>query len=54
LGSDFDGGGGLPGLADVSQTANITRELVKRDYSDKNIFKILGANNIRVFETVFK
>lgn len=54
LGSDFDGGGGLPELSDVSQTANITRELVKRNYSDKDIIKILGGNYLRLFKTVFR
>ena len=54
LGSDFDGGGKLPELNDTSQFPNVTRELVKRNYSDKDILKILGGNHMRVFKTVFK
>jgi microsomal dipeptidase-like Zn-dependent dipeptidase len=33
---------------------NITRGLVARGYSDKDIEKILGANNLRVFKEVLK
>jgi membrane dipeptidase len=53
LGSDFDGVHSLPnGLEDVSQMPNITRELVKRGYSEEDIRKILGGNFIRVFKQV--
>ena len=54
LGSDFDGGGRLPELDDTSQVPNITRELVKREYSDEDVLKILGGNHLRVFKTVLK
>ena len=54
LGSDFDGGGRLPELDDTSMVPNMTRELVKRDYSDEDILKILGGNHLRVFEKVLK
>lgn len=53
LGSDFDGIGQPPvGLEDVSKMPNITRVLVKREYSDEDIFKILGGNHLRVFKNV--
>lgn len=53
LGSDFDGVYGLPnGLKDCSMTPNITRELVRRGYSDRDITKILGGNFMRVFRKV--
>ncbi len=53
LGSDFDGIGRPPvGLEDVSKIPNITRVLVKREYSDKDILKILGGNHHRVFKEV--
>jgi membrane dipeptidase len=53
LGSDFDGVHSLPnGLEDVSHMPNITRELVKRGYSEENIKKILGGNFMRVFKQV--
>ena len=54
LGSDFDGGGRLPELDDTSMVPNFTRELVKREYSDEDILKILGGNHLRVFEAVLK
>lgn len=53
LGSDFDGVGRLPeGINDVSDLPNITRELVKREYSDEDILKFLGGNHLRVFKEV--
>ena len=54
IGSDFDGGGGLRDCADVSQFPNITRELVRRGYSEKEIRKIWGENLLRVFSEVEK
>ena len=33
IASDFDGGGGIEGWKDASQTANLTAELIKRGYS---------------------
>jgi membrane dipeptidase len=54
IGSDFDGGGGLSGCNDVSQFPNITRELLVRGYSEKDIFKIWGGNFFRVFSEVEK
>ena len=51
LGSDFDGIPPPPiGIEDVSQFPNITEELVKREYSDEDIRKILGENTMRVME----
>lgn len=52
IGSDFDGGGGLRDCADVSQFPNITRELLRRGYSEKEIRKIWGGNLLRVFHEV--
>jgi len=53
LGSDFDGVERLPeGINDVSDLPNITRELVKREYSDEDILKFLGGNHLRVFKEV--
>ena len=53
LGSDFDGIGSTPeGLEDVTKMPNITRELVRRGYSDEDIEKILGGNYLRVFKEV--
>lgn len=52
IGTDFDGGGGVDGCNDVSQIGNITLELVKRGYSEKEIAKIWGGNVMRVFREV--
>jgi membrane dipeptidase len=50
LGSDFDGVNSLPlELDDVTAMPLITRELLKRGYSKKDIRKILGGNFLRLF-----
>jgi membrane dipeptidase len=54
IGSDFDGGGGLADCADVSEFPNITYELLKRGYSERDIKKIWGGNLLRVFREVEK
>jgi membrane dipeptidase len=54
IGSDFDGGGGLEDCFDVSQIGNITLELLKRGYTEKQIRKIWGGNFMRVFKKVEK
>jgi membrane dipeptidase len=52
LGSDFDGvGDTLPiGLKDVSQYPNLIAELLRREYDEASIAKILGGNVLRVLE----
>jgi membrane dipeptidase len=52
IGTDFDGGGGIEGCTDVSMMKNITRELIRRGYSDKDIAKIWGGNFMRVMRQV--
>lgn len=54
IGSDFDGGGGLMDCGDVSQFPNITKELVRRGYTETEIKKIWGGNLLRVFREVEK
>lgn len=54
LGSDFDGGCGFPGMDDISKMPMITKGLVARGYSDEDITKILGGNNLRVFKKVLR
>jgi len=49
IGSDFDGGGALEDCYDVSQMGNITLELFRRGYSEKDIEKIWAGNFMRVF-----
>jgi membrane dipeptidase len=51
LGSDFDGVNSLPQqLDDVTTYPLITKELLNRGYSKKDIRKILGGNFLRVLE----
>lgn len=48
ISSDFDGGGGVDGWQDASETLNVTVELVKRGYSEADIAKLWGGNLLRV------
>ena len=51
LGSDFDGILETPtGLEDISKMPLITKELLRRDYQENDIKKILGKNFLRLFE----
>lgn len=52
LGTDFDGDGGVKGLADSSELINFTRQLLARRYSERDIQKIWGGNFLRVMGQV--
>ena len=52
ISSDFDGGGGIEGWSDASETFNVTLELVKRGYSEQDIAKLWGENLLRVLDEV--
>ena len=52
LSSDFDGGGGVLGWWDASETANVTLELVRRGYGEEDIAKLWGGNLLRVWREV--
>jgi membrane dipeptidase len=55
IGTDFDGvQATLSDLSDVSQLPNLTRELLRRGYSESDVDKILGGNMLRVMEEVEK
>ena len=54
ISSDFDGGGGIEGWQDASQTFNVTLELVKRGYSENEISKIWSGNLLRVLDETEK
>jgi membrane dipeptidase len=49
ISSDFDGGGGVTGWRDASETFNVTLELVKRGYTEEQIAKLWGGNLLRVW-----
>jgi membrane dipeptidase/D-alanyl-D-alanine dipeptidase len=52
ISSDFDGGGGIDGWEDASETLNVTKELVKRGYTEEEIAKLWGENLLRVMDEV--
>jgi membrane dipeptidase len=52
ISSDFDGGGGVTGWNDASETFNVTLELVRRGYSEKQIEKLWSGNLLRVLDEV--
>ena len=52
ISSDFDGGGGVEGWMDSSETFNVTLELVRRGYTEDEIRQIWGGNLLRVMREV--
>jgi microsomal dipeptidase-like Zn-dependent dipeptidase len=48
ISSDFDGGGGVEGWNDASETFNVTLELVRRGYTEEHIAKLWSGNLLRV------
>jgi len=50
LGTDFDGDGGVPGLADASEIINFTRHLLRRQFSEQDIRLIMGGNFLRAID----
>ena len=54
ISSDFDGGGGVTGWSDASETFNVTLELVKRGYTEEQIGKMWSGNLLRVMAEVEK
>jgi membrane dipeptidase len=52
ISSDFDGGGGVVGWDDASESFNVTLELVRRGYSEEEIAKLWGGNLLRVWREV--
>ena len=52
ISSDFDGGGGVEGWHDASETFNVTLELVRRGYTEEEIARLWGQNLLRVLREV--
>ena len=52
ISSDFDGGGGVEGWSDASETFSVTLELVKRGYTEKQIEQLWSGNLLRVLDEV--
>jgi membrane dipeptidase len=54
MGADFDGGGGFPGLADVSSLPRITARLKAGGMSDTDLAKLWSGNLLRVMDAASK
>ena len=52
LGSDFDGDGGIKGLANSSDMLTFTLELMRRRYNNHDIARIWGGNWMRVMSAI--
>lgn len=52
ISSDFDGGGGVEGWDSAAETFNVTLELVRRGYTEKQIDKLWSGNLLRVLDQV--
>lgn len=52
ISSDFDGGGGVTGWNDASETFNVTLELVRRGYTEEEIGQLWSGNLLRVLDDV--
>jgi microsomal dipeptidase-like Zn-dependent dipeptidase len=52
ISSDFDGGGGVEGWDDASETFNVTLELARRGYTEEEIGKMWSGNLLRVLDEV--
>jgi microsomal dipeptidase-like Zn-dependent dipeptidase len=52
ISSDFDGGGGVEGWNDASETFNVTLELVRRGYTEEQIGALWSGNLLRVLDQV--
>jgi len=50
ISSDFDGGGGIDGWNNAAETFNVTKELVKRGYTEAQIAKLWSGNLLRVLD----
>lgn len=52
LGADWDGGGGVIGMEDISLLPRITARLRREGLSERDIAKIMGGNLVRVMRRV--
>jgi membrane dipeptidase len=52
IGTDFNHGAGIVGFEDESDAPNVTRELLRRGYTEAQIAKVWGGNFLRVFGQV--
>ena len=52
IGTDFDGDGGVPGLADASELLHLPRRLQAEGLTDGDLEKLWGGNFLRVMQAV--
>ena len=52
ISSDFDGGGGVQGFQCALESFNVTKELVRRGYTEAQIGQLWSGNLLRVMEKV--
>ncbi len=52
ISSDFDGGGGIRGWNDASETFEVTFELVRRGYDEEALHKLWSGNTLRLWREV--
>jgi membrane dipeptidase len=52
IGADWDGGGGVQGMEDVTQLPRIRQRLLAAGYSEADVANIYGGNLLRLVETV--
>ncbi len=48
IGTDFDGDGGVPGVANAGELLNLTRLLLKEGFTEDDLRKLWGANYLRL------
>lgn len=51
IGSDFDGGGGIPGCDGSNELINVTKALLEAGFTEAGLEKITGGNFLRVMQT---
>ena len=54
LGTDFDGGGGMVDFQDCTRMKDLTVELLRRGYTEKELEMFWGGNFMRVWEQTIK
>lgn len=50
FGADWDGGGGIKGMEDISALPKVTERLRRAGYSDEDLAKMWGGNVLRIVE----
>ena len=50
--AQMDGGGGVEGWNDASETLNVTLELVRRGYTEEEVGKLWSGNTLRLWRDV--